>query len=209
MKNDEETLASVNGYVPEAEKLKQALKETENSPARTALRQLFDEATFAELGAYTFGYRSDPEKTAVFDGVVCGYGSVCGKLTYAFAQEYARNEGAVDKVQADKILSVYRLALQNGAPVVGIFNSGGADLFDGISALSAYSRVMRAVTEASGKIPQIALIAGPCTGTAAVLASLFDFVIRQNGAPFYVHGPEFGGETEDNDCAFAFLVPSV
>lgn len=153
---------------------------------------LFDDGTFVETGAYI--KRADGELT----GVVSGYGAIGGKLVYAFAQDSDRKKGAIDALQAEKIASLYAMALKNGAPVVGMFDSAGAYVADGASAMSAYGKLLGVIGSASGVIPQFALISGICTGMAATAASMFDVIVTVKeksklsvNAPFIV-GKEVG-----------------
>ena len=186
--------------LPTVEELRAALAKTQSSSIRGILSALFDEATFSELGVYTkrhFSEFSDGDDTLDLEGVIYGYGAIDGRLAYAFGQDLSRKEGAMDERHAEKILSLYRQAIKNNAPVIGIFNSIGADIFDGVSALAGYGRIMKSVAEASGKIPQIAIVAGECTGTLAPLASMFDFMIGVRGAAFYVNNT--GDEQEEQD----------
>ena len=136
---------------------------------------LFDVGTFVEIGAYM--KRADAEMT----GVVCGYGAIGGKLVYAFAQDSDRNKGAFDALQAEKIAMLYTMAMKNGAPVIGKFDSVGAMVNDGASVLSAYGKLLAVVSAASGVIPQIAVISGVCTGMAATVASMFDITVTVKG----------------------------
>ncbi len=147
----------------------------------------FDAGTFVETGAYMS--RASGEKT----GVICGYGAVEGRLVYAFAQDSDRQKGAFDAVGAEKIAMLYDMAIKNGAPVVGIFDSAGAVVRDGASVMSAYGQLLKCVSDASGVIPQVALIAGICTGLAATVASMFDLAVTVEGksqlcvnAPFLI-----------------------
>ena len=103
---------------------------------------LFDAGTFVETGA--FMKRGDE-----LTGVVCGYGAVNGKLVYAFAQDSDRKKGAIDALQAEKIAMLYSMALKNGAPVVGMFDSVGATVTDGASVLSAYGKLLKALRKCS------------------------------------------------------------
>ncbi len=186
--------------LPTVEELRAALAATESSDVRQMLNALFDEATFSELGVYTkrhFSEFSEGANAFELEGVIYGYGAIDGRLVYAFGQDLSRKEGAMDERHAEKILALYRLALKSNAPVIGIFNSKGADIFDGVSALAGYGRIMRCVADASGKIPQIAIIAGECTGTLAPLAAMFDFVIGVRGAAFYVNNT--GDELDEKD----------
>jgi acetyl-CoA carboxylase carboxyltransferase component len=145
---------------------------------------LFDSGTFAEVGAYL--KRNDGDKT----GVVCGYGAVNGKLVYAFAQDSDRQKGAFDAFQAKKIGMIYDAAMKNGAPVVGLFDSIGAYVGDGASALSAYGSLLANVSRASGVIPQIAVITGVCSGMAATAAAMFDFTVTvKDASKWFVNAP--------------------
>ena len=124
--------------------------------ARQTIASVLDEGTFVEIGAYvkrTFDERD-------YEGVICGYGAIDSRLVFVFAQDFYRMKGAFDDVQAKKICDLYALAVKNGAPVIGVFNSAGAVLGEGVDALGAYGKVMRAVSDASGIIPQIAYVNG-------------------------------------------------
>lgn len=157
----------------------------EYGQSKERLESIFDAGTFVELGAYSRKKDADD-----FSGVVCGYGAVCGKLVFAFSQDSARKKGAFDEKQARKIVELYALALKNGAPVIGIFDSMGAVVYDGAAALAAYGRVMKCVSEASGIIPQIAIIDGMCAGSMSVIASMFDFAITiKDVSKLYVNPP--------------------
>lgn len=148
------------------------MKNTEISKGMERITSFFDPGTFTETGAYV--KRKDGE---AFEGVICGYGSVGGKLTFAFAQDPDRMSGAFDSLHAGKIVSIIEAAVKNGAPVVGFFDSLGAVINEGAQVLAAYGKVMKAVAEASGIIPTVAVISGICGGSSAVFASMFDFVI--------------------------------
>ena len=145
--------------------------EKKDTMGRAAIVSLFDEGTFVEMGAFV---RRQGE---TYDAVLCGYGAVGGKLTFAFAQDADRQKGAFDAVGAAKIARLYEQAVRTGAPVVGVLNSAGAVVTDGAGALSAYGQLMKCVSDASGIIPQIALVEGVCGGMAAVAAGLFDFTV--------------------------------
>ncbi len=175
-----------------AEELRKQLEATQGAEVRNQLAQIFDENTFVELGAYTKRAFSDYIKTEKMDeleSVICGYGAIDGKLTFAFAEDAQRLGGAIDDRHAKKITDLYALAVKNGAPVIGIFNSNGADIFCGAASLAAYGKIIKAVNDASGIIPQIAYVAGKCIGTCATIAAMFDFVVKADGAEFYVNAP--------------------
>lgn len=152
------------------------------------LVSLFDAGTFVEVGAYM-------KKNGDMTGVVCGYGAIGGKLVYAFSQDSDRSRGAVDALQAEKIAMLYGMALKNGAPVVGFFDSIGAKVLDGASVLSAYGKLLRTVSDASGKILQIAVISGVCAGMAATVASMFDLTVTiKDKSALYVNAPFLAGK---------------
>lgn len=141
------------------------------------IKSLFDAGTFVQIGAYIKRNGAD----SVYDGVICGYGSISGKLAFAFVQDSDRLLGALDTVGAQKLEALYSMATKNGAPVIGIFDSAGAVVIDGCAALSAYGRLMSLVSGASGIIPQIAIIDGRCTGMALTAVSMFDISIEVKG----------------------------
>ena len=193
--------------LPSAEELKAALAAATATEARANLQSLFDNDTFVELGAFTkrkFCEYQGLEHDEEFEGVICGYGAMDGRLVYAFAQDGSRMKGALDENHAKKICDLYEMALKNGAPVIGIFDCAGADIFEGTAALAASGRIMRAVSAASGVIPQVALITGNCIGSFAAIAAMFDFVIKTKNANFYVTSPDFAGTAESQAPVAAF-----
>lgn len=146
--------------------------------ARGRISALFDEGTFMETGSYVRRMSDEfGDGANEFEGVICGWGSVAGKLVYCFAQDYSRTKGALSEAHAKKICALYKLAMENGAPVVGIFDSAGALLPEGAKAMAGYGSIMSCVSQASGVIPQIAVIPGVCAGSAAVIAAMFDFIV--------------------------------
>ena len=147
--------------------------EKQETKGRADMIALFDAGTFVELGAYV-RRRGDNQP---YDAVITGYGSVNGKLAFAFVQDSDRKAGALDDTGADKIEKMYEQALRVGAPVIGVFDSAGAVVYDGASALNAYGRVMTCVSRASGIVPQIAYISGACTGMAETIAAMFDVTV--------------------------------
>jgi len=150
------------------------------------LSLLFDAGSFVELGAYTKRAGTSDE----LESVVCGYGAVDGALTFAFIQDSGRTRGAFGEKHANKIANLYSLAVKNGAPVIGVFDSAGAVVYDGAGALSAYGKFMKTVSDASGIIPQIAVIDGVCGGSSAVVASMFDLTVTvKDQSRLYVNAP--------------------
>lgn len=193
--------------LPNAADLRAALIASENAEVRNQLALLFDYNTFVETSAYTQRGFSDflaTEKSNEFEGVITGYGAIDGKLVFAFAEDATRMGGAIDERHAKKITDLYRLAISNGAPVIGIFNSNGTDIFEGTAGLAAYGRILKAVNEASGIIPQIAFITGKCIGTAATIAASFDFIVKSDEAELYVSSPALTGVKDAQDAMLAY-----
>lgn len=193
--------------LPTASMLREQLQQTESVEAREQIAKLFDRDTFVEIGAYTKRAFSDfiaTDKSGEFEGVICGYGAIDGKLVFAFVEDSSRMGGAIDERHAKKITDLYNMAINNGAPVVGIFNSNGTDIFEGTSGLAAYGKIMSAVTRASGVIPQIAYVAGNCIGTCAAIASMFDIVVKKDAATLYVSSPALTGENNAQDAIVSY-----
>lgn len=163
--------------------------------SKARVEQLFDAATFVELGAYTKRSGDDAE----FEGVLCGYGAINGKLAFAFSQDSSRAKGAFSERHFKKISNLYSLAVKNGAPIIGIFDSAGAVVYDGAEALAAYGRFMKCVSDASGIVPQIAIVDGICGGSSAVVASMFDVTLTlKNASKLFVNSPFTVGESDAN-----------
>lgn len=159
--------------------------------SRARLESIFDGGTFVELGAYTKRSTSSED----LESVVCGYGAVDGKLCFAFVQDRERTRGAFSEKHSKKIANLYSLAKKNGAAVIGVFDSAGAVVYDGASALAAYGSLMKNISDASGIIPQIAIIDGVCGGMSAVAASMFDTVITvKDRSKLFVSSPFIVGE---------------
>ena len=159
--------------------------------SKARLESIFDPGTFVELGAYL----KRPDSQTDFESVVCGYGAVEGKLAFAFLQDSGRTKGAFGERHAKKIAALYALAVKNGAPVIGVFDSAGAVIYDGAVTLAAYGRLMKNISDASGVVPQIAVIDGLCGGASAVAASMFDLVITvKDRSKLFVTPPFTVGE---------------
>lgn len=179
--------------------------------ARDRITALFDAGTFTEIGAFTSRRVSelDTKTPDEFESVITGYGSVDDRLVYAFAQDMARTKGSISEAAAKKIASVYKLAVENGCPVVGIFDSAGAYLPEGVRALAGYGAIMKSVSSASGVIPQIAVVAGVATGASAIIASMFDFVIATEDSEISVNPPFVVGGGKADASAEAGIASSV
>lgn len=161
--------------------------------ARERITKFFDEGTFVELDQFVthrctnFGME---KKSLPGEGVVTGYGSVNGRLVYAFAQDFTVEGGSLGEMHAAKICKVLDLALKMGAPVIGINDSGGARIQEAIDALSGYGEIFFKNTLASGVIPQISVIMGPCAGGAVYSPALTDFIYMvKNTSQMFITGP--------------------
>lgn len=162
--------------------------------ARERIGLFFDEGTFQEIGAFAHHQSTDfnmAETTIPYDGVVTGYGKVDGRPVYAFAQDFTVAGGSLGKMHAQKILKIMQMAMKTGAPVVGLNDSGGARIQEGIDSMSGYGTIFHANTRASGVIPQISVIMGPCAGGASYSPALTDFIfmVDRTGMMFLT-GPD-------------------
>jgi len=161
--------------------------------ARERIELLFDPGSFEELGQMVthrstlFGLDS---QTYLGDGVVTGYGTVHGRTIYAFAQDFTVLGGSLAEAHAEKICRILDLALQNGCPVIGLNDSGGARIQEGVVSLGGYADIFYRNTRASGVIPQLSLIMGPCAGGAVYSPALTDFIGMVEGSSYmFVTGP--------------------
>lgn len=162
--------------------------------ARERLNLLFDENTFVELDAYVkhrctnFGME---KVDAPAEGVVCGYGKVDGRLVYAYSQDFTVVGGSLGEMHANKICKTLDNAMKMGAPVVGLNDSGGARIQEAVDALSGYGKIFFKNTMASGVIPQITAIMGPCAGGAVYSPALTDFVFMvDKTSQMFITGPQ-------------------
>ena len=161
--------------------------------ARERLEKLFDEGTFVELDMFmkhrctNFGQE---KKDMPADGVVTGYGTVDGRLVYAYAQDFTVSGGALGEKHAHKIWTVMDLARKMGAPCSGLNDSGGARIQEAVDALSGYGGIFYRNTAASGVIPQISVIMGPCAGGAVYSPAITDFIFMvKNTSQMFITGP--------------------
>jgi len=155
---------------------------------------LLDPGSFFELDPFVTHRCRDfgMEKTTVpGDGVVCGAGTVDGRPVYVFAQDFTVFGGSLSESNADKICKVMDLAVQNGAPIIGLNDSGGARIQEGVVSLAGYSKVFLRNTRASGVVPQISAILGPCAGGAVYSPAITDFVFMTEKTSYlFVTGPD-------------------
>jgi propionyl-CoA carboxylase beta chain len=161
--------------------------------ARERIHFLLDEGSFEEIGMLVthrsteFGL--DKEKY-LGDGVVTGYGTINGRLVYVFAQDFTVFGGSLSETYAAKIVRIMDLAMQNGAPIIGLNDSGGARIQEGVVSLAGYADIFYRNTLASGVIPQISAIMGPCAGGAVYSPAITDFILMvENTSYMFVTGP--------------------
>lgn len=161
--------------------------------ARERIHLLLDEGTFEEIGQLvthrSTNFGLDKQKF-YGDGVVTGYGKVNGRLVYVFAQDFTVFGGSLAEAHATKICRIMDLAMQNGAPVIGLNDSGGARIQEGVVSLGGYADIFYRNTLASGVIPQISAIMGPCAGGAVYSPAITDFTLMvENASYMFVTGP--------------------
>ncbi|MDI9495604.1 MAG: carboxyl transferase domain-containing protein [Bacillota bacterium] len=161
--------------------------------ARERILKLLDQGSFVEIDAFVehrctnFGMG---KKKFPGDGVVSGYGTIDGRLVYIFAQDFTVMGGSLGEMHAAKIVKTQQMALKVGAPLIGINDSGGARIQEGVDALSGYGKIFYNNTLASGVIPQISVILGPCAGGAVYSPAITDFVFMvKNISKMFITGP--------------------
>lgn len=164
--------------------------------ARERLDLLLDPGSFRELDAFVvqrernFGMDA-PDKQILGDSVVTGWGTINGRLVYVFSQDFTVFGGSLSRAHADKIVKVLDMAMKTGAPVIGINDSGGARIQEGVVSLGGYADIFLQNTLASGVIPQISAIMGPCAGGAVYSPALTDFIFMvKNTSHMFVTGPD-------------------
>ncbi len=161
--------------------------------ARERISLLMDPNSFEEVGmlvthrSYDFGMN---DQKIYGDGVITGYGTIHGRLVYAFAQDFTVFGGSLSETHAEKICKIMDLAMENGAPVVGLNDSGGARIQEGVNSLGGYADIFYRNTLASGFIPQISAIMGPCAGGAVYSPAITDFILMVKDTSYmFVTGP--------------------
>jgi acetyl-CoA carboxylase carboxyltransferase component len=170
--------------------------------ARERLEILLDPGTFQEIDAFA---HQGAEGT-VGDSVVTGWGEIAGRPTYVYAQDFTVLGGSVGAVHGRKICKVMDLALANGAPLVGLNDSGGARIQEGVDALAAYGEIFYRNTIASGVIPQISVILGPCAGGAVYSPAITDFTFMAQGTShMFITGPEVVKSVTREEVSFEDL----
>jgi propionyl-CoA carboxylase beta chain len=161
--------------------------------ARERIDLLLDEGSFQEIGnmvvhrSHDFGM---DQQRLLGDGVVTGYGKIHGRLVYVFSQDFTVFGGSLSETHAEKICKIMDLALENGAPVIGLNDSGGARIQEGVVSLGGYADIFYRNTRSSGVVPQISAILGPCAGGAVYSPALTDFIFMVEKTSYmFVTGP--------------------
>lgn len=174
--------------------------------ARERLEILLDEGSFREIDAFVthratgFGLE---QKKPLGDGVVTGYGTIDERLVFVFAQDFTVLGGSLGRAHADKIVKLQGLALKNGAPIIGLNDSGGARIQEGVASLGGYADIFLQNTLCSGVIPQISCILGPCAGGAVYSPALTDFIIMTKDTSYmFVTGPDVVRSVTHEEVSF-------
>jgi acetyl-CoA carboxylase carboxyltransferase component len=177
--------------------------------ARERLEKLLDPGTFREIDAFvthratTFGLE---EKTFLGDSVVTGWGTIGGRQVYVFAQDFTVVGGSLSEVHAEKICKVMDLAMKNGAPVIGLDDSGGARIQEGVTSLAGYGYIFLRNVLASGVVPQISVIMGPCAGGAVYSPAITDFVFMvKDTSHMFITGPDVVKAVTHEEVSFEEL----
>ncbi|MBI2601863.1 MAG: acyl-CoA carboxylase subunit beta [Deltaproteobacteria bacterium] len=177
--------------------------------ARERLQMLFDEGSFVETDAFMVHDCKDfgMDRKHVFgDGVVTGWGNVEGRMVYAFAQDFTTFGGSLSKAVAEKICKLYKLAIQNGAPMLGLNDSGGARIHEGVASLAGYADIFYLNVQASGVIPQLSLILGPCAGGAVYSPAMTDFTFMvEETSHMFITGPNVVKAVTGEEVSFEDL----
>ena len=162
--------------------------------ARERVELLLDEGSFEEFDMFKTHRCTDfgmEKQKPAGDGVITGWGTINGRMVYVFSQDFTVLGGSVSATHAEKICKIMDMAMQNGAPVIGINDSGGARIQEGVDSLAGYGEVFKRNIQASGVVPQISLIMGPCAGGAVYSPAMTDFIFMVKDSSYmFVTGPD-------------------
>jgi len=177
--------------------------------ARERLDLLLDKGSFREMDSFVVHRTTDfnmEEKKFLGDSVVTGWGTIDNRLVYVFSQDFTVFGGSLGEVHAEKIVKIMDLAMKNGAPVIGLNDSGGARIQEGVVSLGGYADIFLRNSLASGVIPQISVIMGPCAGGAVYSPALTDFIFMVRGSSFmFITGPEVVKTVTHEEVSFEEL----
>lgn len=177
--------------------------------ARERIDLLLDKGSFREVDAFVTHRTTDfdlDKNKYLADSVVTGWGTINGRLVYIFSQDFTVFGGSLGEVHAEKVVKVMELAMKNGAPLIGLNDSGGARIQEGVVSLGGYADIFLRNTLASGVIPQISVIMGPCAGGAVYSPGLTDFIFMVRGSSFmFITGPNVVKAVTHEDVTFEEL----
>lgn len=172
------------------------------------INSIFDEGTFTEIDPFVTHECSDfdmDKKKILGDGVVTGYGMIDDRLMYVFSHDFTTFGGSLGLAFSRKICKIMDLALKQGVPVIGINDSGGARIQEGVDSLAGYANIFHRNVKTSGVVPQISLIMGPCAGGAVYSPAITDFIIMTKSSFMFVTGPEVVKEVTNENVTFEEL----
>lgn len=162
--------------------------------ARERISSLLDKGSFVEIEKFVKRTLATPGFEAASEtgeGVVCGYGTVADRAVFIYAQDYTVLSGSLSAAHASKIIKVMDMAAKNGVPVIGVLDSGGARISEGIAAIDSTAAILNKYNEISGVVPTVTIVAGPCIGTAAYITAVSDFTLMVDGiSAVALHGPQ-------------------
>jgi len=177
--------------------------------ARERIEILLDDGSFREIDAFVTHRTNEfglSDKKPLGDGVVTGYGTIDERLVYVFSQDFTVFGGSLGRAHADKIIKLQDLALKNGAPIIGLNDSGGARIQEGVVSLGGYADIFLRNTISSGVIPQISCILGPCAGGAVYSPAITDFIVMtKNTSYMFVTGPDVVRSVTHEEVSFEEL----
>ena len=173
--------------------------------ARERIDVLLDEGSFEEFDMFVEHRSHDfgmQDQRIPGDGVVTGWGTINGRIVYVFSKDFTVMGGSLSKAHAEKIVKVQEMALRNGAPVIGLFDAGGARIQEGVDSLAGYADIFLQNVLSSGVIPQISVIMGPCAGGDVYSPAMTDFIFMvKDTAYMYVTGPEVVKKAVNEDVS--------
>ena len=183
-------------------------RKKKKSTAFERMNLLFDSDSFVELDQFVLHECTDfgmEKKRSLGDGVITGYGMIDGRLAYSFSHDFTVLGGSLGWAFASKVCKIMDLALKQGVPIIGINDSGGARIQEGVDSLAGYAEIFHRNVKASGVVPQISLIMGPCAGGAVYSPAITDFIIMTKSAFMFVTGPEVVREVTKENISFSEL----
>lgn len=181
--------------------------------ARERIQLLMDEGSFEEIGMFVTHRSADfgmQKEIYLGDGVVTGYGTVNGRMVYVYSQDFTVFGGSLSETHAAKIVRIMDMAMKNGVPIVGLNDSGGARIQEGVVSLGGYADIFYRNTQASGVVPQISAIMGPCAGGAVYSPAITDLVLMvENSSYMFVTGPNVVKTVTHEEVSFEELGGAV